>query len=76
MVKKEEKQTQVLEKDYTKYEVARIVGARALQVSLGAPVLVKPPKEMSNPIDIAMYEFSKSATPITVKRPYPFRYEE
>jgi DNA-directed RNA polymerase subunit K/omega len=40
----------------TRFERARIAGARALQVSLGAPILVELPTKMSDPIDIALVE--------------------
>ena len=63
------------QEEYTKYEVARLIGARALQISLGAPVLVKVPSELYDSIDIARYEFEAGATPITVKRPLPERIE-
>jgi len=53
---------------YTRFEKARIVGARALQISMGAPTLMKIPKDVINPIDIAMIEFREDAIPITVKR--------
>lgn len=53
---------------YTRFEKARIVGARALQISMGAPTLIKIPKEVISPIDIAMLEFKEDAIPITVKR--------
>jgi DNA-directed RNA polymerase subunit K len=53
---------------YTRFEKARIVGARALQISMGAPTLIKIPKDVINPIDIAMLEFKEDAIPITVKR--------
>jgi len=53
---------------YTRFEKARIVGARALQISMGAPTLIKVPKEVISPIDIAMLEFREEAIPITVKR--------
>lgn len=58
---------------YTKYEKARIIGARALQISMGAPFMVKISKKMLaelkyNPIEIAKKEFEKDAIPITVKR--------
>lgn len=53
---------------YTRFEKARIIGARALQISMGAPSLVKLPKDVITPIDIAMYEFKEDAMPITVKR--------
>ena len=54
--------------EYTRFEKARIVGARALQISMGAPSLIKLPKEVISPIDIAMFEYKEDAIPITVKR--------
>ncbi len=53
---------------YTKYELARILGARALQISMGAPLLIKRPKNMYNPVHIAKLELEKGVLPITVKR--------
>ena len=53
----------------TRFEVARIISARALQISLGAPVLVK--TEETDPIKIAKEEFKKNVLPVTVKRPLP-----
>jgi DNA-directed RNA polymerase subunit K len=53
---------------YTRFEKARIIGARALQVSLGAPVLLDIPEGMIDPIDIALLEFDRGVIPITVKR--------
>jgi len=53
---------------YTRFEKARIIGARALQISMGAPTLLKIPKDVISPIDIAMLEFKEDAIPITVKR--------
>ena len=62
--------------EYTKYEHARIVGARALQISMGAPMMVKLTDEELqkigyNTIEIAKMEFSKGLIPIIVKRPMP-----
>ncbi len=59
---------------YSKYEKARIVGARALQISMGAPFAIKlSPEELEklhyNPVEIAKLELEKDAIPITVKRP-------
>ncbi|MEM7825713.1 MAG: DNA-directed RNA polymerase subunit K [Candidatus Aenigmatarchaeota archaeon] len=54
----------------TRFEVARLLGARALQISLGAPILVKVEKER-NPIEIAKLEFKNKMIPITVKRKLP-----
>jgi DNA-directed RNA polymerase subunit K len=60
--------------EFTKYEKARIIGARALQISMGAPFMMKLSdkklSEMSyNPIEIAKLEFSQDLIPITVRRP-------
>ncbi|HIG93649.1 TPA: DNA-directed RNA polymerase subunit K [Candidatus Woesearchaeota archaeon] len=59
---------------YTKYEKARMIGSRALQISMGAPFLVKmTPEELQqkrfDPIEIALLEFNAGVMPITVKRP-------
>ena len=53
---------------YTRFEKARIIGARALQISFGAPVLIDYPAGMLDPIDIAMLEFENDLVPITVSR--------
>jgi len=52
----------------TRYEKARIIGARALQISMGAPVLIEVPKGVVDPLEIAELEFKKGVIPITVKR--------
>ena len=54
---------------YTRFERARIIGARGLQISMGAPVLLKVADDMIDPIDIAIMEFEKGMLPITVRRP-------
>jgi len=56
-----------VEKMYTKYEKARIIGARALQIAMGAPALIKV-ENMFDPLVIAEEEFNKGVIPITVKR--------
>ena len=53
---------------YTRFERARILGARALQVSLGAPILVDVPAAMIDPVEIAELEFAAHMIPITVRR--------
>ncbi len=63
---------------YTKYETARMLGGRALQIAMGAPFLIKiSDKELEeihyNPIEIAKLELEKGVLPITVKRPMPER---
>ena len=55
----------------TRFERARIVGARALQVSLGAPILIEIPLEVKDPIDIAIKELDEQALPITIRRTLP-----
>ena len=62
--------------EYTKYEMARMIGSRALQISMGAPFLVKvSPKKLEelkyNPVEIAKMEFKEGVLPITVKRIMP-----
>ncbi|MCD6547600.1 MAG: DNA-directed RNA polymerase subunit K [Nanoarchaeota archaeon] len=54
---------------YTRYEKARIIGARALQISMGAPLLVEP--DTMNPIELAKKEFERDLIPITIKRNKP-----
>ena len=51
---------------YTKYEKARIIGARALQIAMGAPILINTDK--TDPIEIAIEEFERGVIPITVRR--------
>ena len=53
---------------YTRFEKARIIGARALQISMGAPVLIDISEDMIDPVEIAMLEFDRDVLPITVKR--------
>jgi DNA-directed RNA polymerase subunit K len=65
--------------EYTKFEKARIVGSRALQIAMGAPILVKMDeadfeKIRFNPIEIAKLELSHNAIPITVKRTLPHEH--
>ena len=55
----------------TRFERARIAGARALQVSLGAPILVELPPKMSDPIDIALAEIKAGILPMTIRRTLP-----
>ena len=54
----------------TRFEKARIVGARALQISMGAPILVDA-SENTNPIDIALKELDARILPITIRRTLP-----
>jgi len=54
--------------EYTRFERARILGARALQVSLGAPILIDIPPAQVDPVEIAELEFAAGRIPITVRR--------
>jgi DNA-directed RNA polymerase subunit K len=53
---------------YTRFEKARIIGARALQISLGAPILVEASEDIIDPITISIMEYEKGVIPMTVKR--------
>jgi DNA-directed RNA polymerase subunit K/omega len=53
---------------YTRFERARILGARALQISLGAPILIEVESSLVDPVEIAEREFAASRIPITVRR--------
>jgi len=67
--------------EYTKYEIARIIGARALQIAMDAPVLLKiSEKDLKairyDALKIAEKEFEQHVLPITVNRPMPKRKVE
>jgi len=55
----------------TRFERARIVGARALQIAMGAPVLIEIPEGDISPIDIALKELEAGVLPITIRRTLP-----
>ena len=52
--------------EYTKFEKARIIGARALQLAYGAPPLIKVPEHVTNPMTLAELEFQEDVIPIVV----------
>ncbi|ODS41176.1 DNA-directed RNA polymerase subunit K [Candidatus Altiarchaeales archaeon WOR_SM1_SCG] len=54
--------------DYTRFEKARLIGARALQIRMGAPILIKVPRDMTAAMEIAKLELEKGVLPISVKR--------
>ncbi|CAH9106618.1 unnamed protein product [Cuscuta europaea] len=54
----------------TKYERARILGTRALQISMNAPVMVDLEGE-SDPLEIAMKELRERKIPFTIRRYLP-----
>jgi len=55
----------------TRFERARIVGARALQLSLGAPILAELEEEVIDAIDIAIVELNAGVLPMTLRRSLP-----
>ena len=66
--------------DFSKYETARILGARALQIAMNAPLLVKISKDdlekiKYDPIKIAEIELRSGILPISVKKPFPEKRE-
>lgn len=71
----------MITQEYTKFERARIIGARALQISANAPILLKMDQEELerinyDPIKISEMEFDAGILPITVNRPMPKRMEK
>lgn len=62
--------------NYTKYERARILGARALQIAMNAPLLIKINNEDLEKINfdalkIAEVELNSNALPISIRKPMP-----
>jgi DNA-directed RNA polymerase subunit K len=67
--------------EFTKYEKARMLGSRALQIAMGAPFLVKlEEKDLKkiaySPLEIAKLEFKEGVIPLTVRRPLPKKIAE
>ena len=70
-----------LQDKFTRYEVARILGARSLQLAMDAPVLLKLSKEEEDELDydtlkIAEKELESEILPITIRRPLPKKSEK
>jgi DNA-directed RNA polymerase subunit K/omega len=55
----------------TRFERARIIGARSLQLALGAPPFIMITNAMHNPIDIAISELNQKVLPINIRRTLP-----
>lgn len=69
------------ERDFTKYERARILGARALQIAMNAPLLIKISQEdlekiKFDALKIAEVELNSNILPISIKKPFPKKKEE
>ena len=69
------------QEQFTKYERARILGARALQIAMNAPLLIKISEEdlekiKFDALKIAEVELDSGILPISIKKPFPERKEE
>lgn len=67
-----------MEQEFTRYEIARIIGARALQIAMDAPLLLKISDEdlkqmRYDSIKIAEKEFESDVLPIAITRPMPLK---
>ncbi len=58
-------------KRITRFEKARITGARALQISFGAPLMIKIDAKSRSSISLAIEEIEKKALPISIRRILP-----
>ena len=55
----------------TRFERARIIGARALQLALGAPMFVSVTKGVVDPVGLAIIEVQARVLPISIRRSLP-----
>lgn len=55
---------------FTRFEKTRLISARALQLSLGAPPIISVPKGVSM-IELATLEFEQKKLPLAILRRYP-----
>jgi len=62
-----------MKREYTKFERARIIGARALQISRGAPITIK--TKLKDPIRIAEAEFEAETLPLAIREKMPLKME-
>jgi len=66
---------------FSKYETARVLGARALQIAMNAPFLIKMSAEDLEKINydslkIAEVELNSAVLPISIRKPFPEKKEE
>ncbi|MDO8563855.1 MAG: DNA-directed RNA polymerase subunit K [Nanoarchaeota archaeon] len=71
----------IMKEQFTRYEIARIIGARALQIAMDAPFLVKISEEelklfKYDPLKIAERELDLGALPISIHRPLPRKHKD
>jgi len=69
------------EQNFSKYERARILGARALQIAMNAPLLIRISEEdlekiKFDALKIAEVELNSNILPISIKKPFPEKKEE
>jgi len=67
--------------DFTRYERARILGARAFQIAMNAPLLIKISQDdlekiKFDALKIAEVELNSDILPISVKKPFPKKKED
>ena len=55
----------------TRFERARIIGARSLQLALGAPPFIPVPPDIIDPISLALLEIEEHALPLSIRRSLP-----
>ncbi len=55
----------------TRFERARIIGARALQISMGAPILIDVSNHLQIPMEIAILELKEKGLPMSIRRTLP-----
>jgi len=55
-----------IKKEYTRFEKSRLIGARALQIARGAPIMIK--TDLKEPVKIAELEFEIGVIPLDIKR--------
>ena len=53
---------------HNRFERARIIGSRALQISMGAPVILAN-ASLVDPVRVAETEYAAGVIPITVQKP-------
>jgi DNA-directed RNA polymerase I, II, and III subunit RPABC2 len=70
-ITKKENEVSIGPAKLTRFERARIVGARALQIAMGAPILIESPETRAGPIDIALLELDTRILPLTIRRTLP-----
>ena len=71
LMSKEEFKIEVGPPRLTRFERAKIVGSRSLQISLGAPAFIKIPKDVNDPIRVALKELNSGSVPLSIRRTYP-----